>query len=80
MEEIEIHDLTLVQAAFTIVLYSCTTKGEYDRFIEALPTDALKRDAQYVLDQTIASTIDESIANNGISDNTQSLINRIKEQ
>ncbi len=77
MIEITIEGLNARQKVLADMIWACDTKAEIDVFIKSLPTRALKKEAQVIIDMMLMATIEQCYDGLGSMDEANELINKV---
>lgn len=79
MVEFELHGLNKRQMVLADIIWACKEKPDVDRFIEGLPTRALRNEAQSIVDLMVMAVVEQCY--NGITEDfpeAQELISKVK--
>ena len=77
MIEITLEGLNARQRVLADMIWACDSKAEIDLFIKSLPTQALKTEAQVIIDMLLMATIEQAYDGLGSMDEAQQLINKV---
>lgn len=77
MIEITIEGLNARQKVLADMIWACDSKAEIDLFIKSLPTRALKKEAQVIIDMMLMATIEQCYDGLGSMDEANELINKV---
>lgn len=78
MIEITLEGLNARQRVLADMIWACDSKADIDRFIAALGTKALKREAEVIVDLLLMATIEQAYDGIGSMDEANQLINKVK--
>jgi hypothetical protein len=78
MIEITLDGLNARQKVLADMIWACDSKAEIDLFINCLPTWALKKEAQVIIDMLIMAAVEQCYDGLGSMDEASELIRKVK--
>jgi hypothetical protein len=78
MIEITLDGLNERQKVLADMIWACDSKADVDRFIKALGTRALRKEAETIVEMLIMATVEQAYDGIGSLDEANELINKVK--